>query len=145
MKPEVIDGGLAVDDRGSVLFVNDLSLKSFRRFYLISNHMAGFVRAWHGHKLESKVLVVVRGTMLIGAVQVDDWISPSRKAEVMRVVLSASKPSALSIPPGFANGSMSLTQDAQLLVFSNSSVEESQNDDYRFPADYWDIWTVEQR
>ena len=32
MKPEVIDGGLAVDDRGSVLFVNDLSLKSFRRF-----------------------------------------------------------------------------------------------------------------
>lgn len=145
MKPEIIEGGLAVDDRGSVLFANDLRISNYRRFYVINNHATGFVRAWHGHKYESKIFVPVRGTMLVGAVKIDHWGSPSKTSEVTRVVLSASKPCALSIPPGFANGSMSLTSDAQLLVFSSSSLEESLNDDYRYPADHWNIWSVEQR
>lgn len=145
MKPEIIEGGLAVDDRGSVLFANDLRISNYRRFYVINNHATGFVRAWHGHKYESKVFVPVRGTMLVGAVQIDHWGSPSKTSEVTRVVLSASKPCALSIPAGFANGSMSLTSDAQLLVFSSSSLEDSLNDDYRYPADHWNIWSVEQR
>ena len=45
--PRLIEGGLAVDDRGSVAFVNDFDLAVARRFYVVSNHSAGFVRAWH--------------------------------------------------------------------------------------------------
>lgn len=56
-----ISGGTAIDDRGKLQFINDLSLVGFKRFYLVQNHKQGFIRAWHGHKLEAKAVVVVRG------------------------------------------------------------------------------------
>jgi hypothetical protein len=40
---------------------------------------------------------------------------------------------------------MSLTDDAQLLVFSTTTLQESLNDDFRFHARHWDPWTVEER
>jgi dTDP-4-dehydrorhamnose 3,5-epimerase len=40
---------------------------------------------------------------------------------------------------------MSLTEDAKLIFFSTSTLEESKDDDFRYPARYWDIWTVAER
>jgi dTDP-4-dehydrorhamnose 3,5-epimerase len=40
---------------------------------------------------------------------------------------------------------MSLTPDAKLVFFSTATLEESRNDDYRFPARYWDVWQVDER
>jgi dTDP-4-dehydrorhamnose 3,5-epimerase len=144
-QPRLIDGGIAVDDRGSVSFVNEFGFEGIRRFYVIANHRAGFVRAWHGHRRESKYMTVVAGAALIAAVAIDDWEAPSKTAEVHRFVLSATKPAVLFIPPGYANGSMSLTEDARIVVFSTATVEESRGDDIRFDARYWDVWTVEER
>jgi dTDP-4-dehydrorhamnose 3,5-epimerase-like enzyme len=143
--PWLIQGGLAVDDRGSVSFVNDFGFGDVRRFYVITNHQAGFVRAWHGHRREGKYITVVSGSAVVAAVKVDDWDTPSVDSHVHRHVLSAERPAVLAIPPGYANGSMSLTADTRILVFSTSSLDEGRDDDVRFPARLWDVWTVEER
>jgi dTDP-4-dehydrorhamnose 3,5-epimerase len=142
---KLINGGLAVDDRGQVSFVNDFDFKDVKRFYMVSNHSAGFVRAWHAHKKEAKYVLVVKGAAVVGAVEIDDWDKPSKDAEVKRFVLSEKKPTVLYIPAGHANGFMSLTKDAQLMFFSTSTLEESLGDDIRYDARYWDIWSVEER
>jgi dTDP-4-dehydrorhamnose 3,5-epimerase len=143
--PRLIEGGLSVDDRGSVSFVNDFGFAGVKRFYMVTNHRAGFVRAWHAHRHEAKYVMVARGAALVGAVKVDDWETPDRASEVHRYVLSAHKPSVLHIPAGYANGFMSLTEDATLMFFSTSTVEESRNDDVRYDARHWDIWNVVER
>ncbi len=141
----LIEGGLAVDDRGSVSFVNDFDFAGVKRFYMVTNHRAGFVRAWHAHRREAKYVAVLQGAAIIGAVEIDNWDTPSRESKVYRYVLSARKPAVLYIPAGYANGFMSLTEDALLIFFSTASVEESRGDDVRYDARYWDIWQVIER
>lgn len=145
MKPEIIDGGIAVDDRGELIFANTFPLREYKRFYVIKNHAPQFVRAWHGHKREAKGIVVLEGSAIVGAVQIDDWGNPSDDLEVTRAVLTSKKPSVFRIPPGYANGIMTLTPGAIVLVFSSSPLEDSMGDDFRFPARKWDIWQVEER
>ena len=143
--PQLLAGNLAVDDRGQLAFVNDFAFEGVKRFYIVSNHRQGFIRAWHAHRHEAKYVTVVDGAALVGAVAVDDWDAPSRSAQVHRFVLSAIKPAVLFIPAGYANGFMSLTADAKLVFFSTSTLAESQGDDIRYDSRYWDIWTVVER
>ena len=144
-EPKLLEGGLAVDDRGELGFVNGFNFEGVKRFYSVVNHRAGFVRAWHGHKREAKYVMAVQGAALVGAVRIDDWANPSKGLQPARYVLSAHKPAALFIPAGYANGFMSLTGDAKLLFFSTSTLEESQGDDIRFDSRHWDIWSVAER
>ena len=143
--PVLMPGNLAVDDRGEVGFVNDFSFSGVHRFYTVANHRQGFVRAWHAHRREAKYVTVVEGAAIVAAVQIDDWDSPSRLLQPARHVLSGRKPSVLYIPPGYANGFMSLTADARLIFFSTATLEESAGDDIRYDARYWDIWHVSER
>ena len=145
LTPRLLLGDTAVDDRGEVGFVNDFDFSRVRRFYTVTNHGTGFVRAWHAHRHEAKYVLVIRGTALVGAVAIDNWEAPAKHSKVWRYVLSAHKPAILYIPPGYANGFMSLTEDAKVIFFSTATTEESRNDDVRFPARYWDIWTVDER
>lgn len=144
-EPTLTPGGLAVDDRGQLIFVNDFQLGSYRRFYVVSNHESGFIRAWHGHRFEAKAVTVLAGAAVVAAVEVDDWDAPSSDLRVHRYVLSAKKPSILEIPAGYANGFMTLTPDAIVCFFSSATLEESAADDIRFPARQWDPWHVEER
>ena len=143
--PYVIEGGLGVDDRGEVAFVNDFHFDSVKRFYMVSNHRAGFVRAWHAHHHEAKYVTVVQGAAIVAAVAIDNWEHPSKDAQVHRYVLSAQKPAVVYIPSGYANGFMSLTADTRLMFFSTSTLEESRGDDVRYDARYWDAWQVIER
>lgn len=90
-------------------------------------------------------MVAAAGAIVVGTVRIDDWERPSKQAKVQRFVLSAAKPEILHIPVGYANGSMSLTPDATLLVFSTATLEESHADDVHFDAHYWDPWHVVER
>jgi dTDP-4-dehydrorhamnose 3,5-epimerase len=144
-EPYIIDGGLAVDDRGELALVNGFYFNSVKRFYVVSNHKAGFIRAWHGHKKEGKYVIALSGAAIVGTVKVDNWEKPSPDLEAKRYVLSAKKPQILFIPPGYANGFMSLTPDLKLVFFSTSTLEESAKDDFRFDSRYWDIWSVVER
>jgi len=144
-EPYIFNGGLAVDDRGKIAFVNDFDFDSVKRFYMVSNHRQGFVRAWHAHKYEAKYVLAVEGVALVGAVKIDNWEKPSIDLPVERFVCSSQKPQVLYIPPGYANGFMSLTSDLKLMFFSTASLEESSDDDTRFDSRYWDIWNVVER
>ena len=96
MKPEIINGGLSVDDRGFVKFINDFSFENVKRFYHVSNHKRDFIRAWHGHNHEQKYVYVAKGTALVGAVNM-------QTEEMFKFILSDKKPGSLRIPNGFAN------------------------------------------
>jgi dTDP-4-dehydrorhamnose 3,5-epimerase len=144
-EPTLLSGGLSIDDRGEVGYVNGFDFAGVRRFYTVRNHRAGFVRAWHAHRRESKYVTVVSGAAVVGAVRIDDWARPSRTLPAVRHVLSAAQPKVLFIPAGHANGFMSLTDDTRLIFFSTSTLDESKQDDVRYDARYWDIWTIEER
>jgi len=145
IEPSLMQGNIGIDDRGSVSFVNDFRFEGVKRFYLVTNHRAGFVRAWHAHRKESKYVIVVEGAAVVAAVSIDDWDRPDRHATVHRHVLSATRPAVLFIPAGYANGFMSLTDDTRLIFFSTSSLEESRGDDIRYDARYWNPWEVAER
>ena len=143
--PRLIAGGVAVDDRGELGFVNDFDFAGVRRFYSVRNHRSGFVRAWHAHRNEAKYVSVLRGAAVVACVAIDDWAAPSRDAAVARFVLSDRKPSVLYIPAGYANGAMTLTDDAVLVYFSTATLEQSAGDDVRYDARHWDVWQIEER
>jgi dTDP-4-dehydrorhamnose 3,5-epimerase len=141
----LIRGDLAVDDRGEVGFVNDFVLTGVKRFYTVASHSAGFVRAWHGHRKETKYVTVVRGAMLICCVEVDDWSHPSPDLPIERYVLSEKTPAVLEIPAGHAHGTMSLTDGAKAIFFSTLALQDSLQDDFRFDARTWNPWSIRER
>ena len=143
--PRVIEGDLGIDDRGEVAFVNEFHFDGIKRFYVVTNHRAGFVRAWHAHRRESKYVTAVQGAAVVAAVPIDNWESPSKQAPMHRHVLSSRKPAVLCIPAGYANGFMSLTDDTKLCFFSTATVAESQGDDFRYDAWYWNPWDILER
>lgn len=144
-KPFIIDGDLSVDDRGELMFVNKFNMESVKRFYVVSNHKQGFIRAWHAHKIESKYVFIVNGTALISTVQIDDWENPSSSLQVDKFVLTSKKPSILYIPSGYANGFKTLSTYTKIIFFSTSTLKESIDDDYRFDAYKWNPWEIVER
>jgi dTDP-4-dehydrorhamnose 3,5-epimerase len=143
--PKLILGDVNIDDRGEVTYVNEFQFTGVKRFYVVSNHKTGLVRAWHAHRREAKYVMVINGAALVGAVAINDWNHPSKDTKVHRYVLSAHKPSVLYIPAGYANGFMSLTKNCKLMFFSTSTLDESTKDDVRFDSRFWDIWSVVER
>ena len=142
-EPRLMEGGLVADARGTIKFVNDFTFAGVKRFYIIETHEEGCVRAWHAHRYEAKYVAVVRGAAIVGAVRIEDWEKPPRDSTVHRYVLSASKPAILYIPGGFANGFKALTPEAGLVYFSTATLAESEVDDVRLEADYFDdAWAV---
>ena len=147
----ILDGGIATDDRGCVRFVNDFNFKGVKRFYQVENHKSGFIRAWHGHRDESKYVYVAKGSAMIGVVKMppthngEEIKSSAPQPTAKKFILSANKPQVLYIPKGFANGAMTLDENTIIQYFSTSSLEESLGDDIRFKHDKWDIWKPEYR
>jgi len=139
-KPEIIEGGLHADERGSVAFVNGFDLKKIRRFYTISHPDISVVRAWQGHKEEAKWFFCSKGAFNILLVKIDNLKNPSDDLNVMTFQLSENKPGVLAVPPGYANGFKAIEADSTLLVFSDKDLESSINDDFRFDKNLWYNW-----
>lgn len=134
----LINGGISVDDRGSVRFVNDFNFEGVKRFYQVENHDNNFIRAWHGHEKEGKYVYVASGSILIGVVNIET-------EEISKYVLSSLSPKILYIPPGFYNGFQTLEKNTKVLFFSTSTLEESLGDDIRQEYDRWNIWEKNYR
>ena len=139
------DGEITIDDRGELIFCNNFDMKKIKRFYHISNFSTPFVRAWHGHKIEDKYIMITKGSALIAAVQVDDWKSPSKSLNIKTFLLNDKKPKLLFIPGGHAHGYKTLLPDTRLVIFSTATLKESLKDDYRYEAYYWNPWKIKER
>lgn len=146
-KLKKIEGDLNVDDRGQVRYVNNFDFKGVKRFYQVENHQVDVIRAFHGHLKEAKFVYVSKGSIILCAVPLDNVENPDKKTPVERFILSAKKPTVVYIPPGYANGFKALENDSIVIFFSTANMSETQNDDYRFPHDYWgeNIWQCEFR
>ena len=135
----LIDGNVFVDDRGKLLFVNEFNFSGVKRFYTVTNHRRGFIRAWHGHNNEEKYVFVPQGTALVGIVSLNDF------DDVNKFILSSSQPRILHIPKGYANGFQTLEENTIVQFFSTSTLEESKGDDIRFHYELVDIWKEDFR
>ena len=139
MEVKLIPGGLHVDERGIVSFVNDFDFKGVERLYTIKAHKVGEPRGWIGHKREHKWFTALAGTLVVAVVAPGHWENPSRDLPVRRYALSALQPAILYVPPGHATTSIMLSEDALLGVFSSGRIENAADDDWRFPCNYWMI------
>ena len=139
MKPTITAGGNFSDHRGMVSYVNDFSFNGIERFYIISNSDAHPVRAWQGHKLDSKNFYCLSGSFRIHYVKIDDWEHPSKDLTIETVTLLASESKMLHIPAGYANAIESLESHSKLVSFSTLPLHNVSDDDVRYEANYWKL------
>jgi len=137
--PYLIQGGCHVDDRGAVSFVNGFDFQGVDRFYWIQAGQVNVLRGWVGHQREHKWFCVIHGEALVAVVRPDDWQAPRQDLPVERFLLSARSPAVLHVPPGHAAGSVNLTPDAILMIFSSGKIADAKIDDFRFPVNQWQI------
>ena len=152
--PTVVKGARAIDDRGTISFVNQFDFDGVKRSYIVRNHNSGFIRAFHGHHNEGKFVQVVQGTALFKIFKIGEYEKWDDGKEIrlfnrsfITKVLSEDDPSVFWIPPGFYNGFKTLTDDAIIQFFSTSTLEESSSDDVRLPWDRFgkEIWEEKHR
>jgi len=141
-EPELIEGGIFTDNRGSIAYVNDFLFEGVCRFYMISHPETDTIRAWQGHRIERKYFYVVKGAFVVAWVKIDNWKTPSLDLEAKSAVLSTRKSQILSIPAGYANGIKALESNSMVIIFSDMPVEESVAEKIRYnPEQYkWFNW-----
>ncbi len=135
----IIKGNQHKDPRGIIRFVNDFTFEGIKRFYTITHPDTSVIRAWQGHKRETKHFFVTKGSFLINWIEIDNWDNPSKNLNVNSKILKESESELLIVPPGHANGFKALEPDSTMMVFSDMLLEESERDDYRFPTEYWKL------
>ncbi len=141
---KIINGGIAYDDRGSVLFVNDFNFDNIKRFYQVENISKDVIRAYHGHEREGKYVFVSNGSAKIICAKMEnqELISPPSV-----FIVNSKKPVIIYVPAGFANGFKVLEEGTTIIFFSTSTLEESKGDDIRFNWDFFgkEIWETKNR
>jgi dTDP-4-dehydrorhamnose 3,5-epimerase len=125
----MIAGTIFADDRGVMLFNNNISLEGTERSYFMSGDK-GMIRAWHGHKLETKIIQCTNGRVRICAVNMD--LGRDDNVKTFYLVPNGN---AVIIPSGYYNGIQFLSDNSSIIVYSNTTLEESKNDDYRLAWD----------
>ena len=104
-----------------------------------NNPKKGTVRAWHGHKIEAKLVKVLKGEFVVCTIKIDNWESPNKGIESTKFTLNENS-GIVFIPPGYANGAINLVNESSIMYFSSLTLEDSKNDDYRFDSQYWNPW-----
>jgi dTDP-4-dehydrorhamnose 3,5-epimerase len=143
--------GKSIDSRGVLSFVNEVNFKDVKRVYMVENFSTDTVRAFHGHMVENKYVMVVKGSIILVTAEIHTRIvdpTQTKHLEVPTVgTVSDRDFRIVYIPAGNANGFRAIEQGTRVVFFSTSTVEESKNDDFRFPYDYFGkrIWEADNR
>ena len=142
LKPILIEGGIFKDDRGQLEFVNNFSLANIKRMYFSSNANTKIIRAWQGHKVESRWFYCLQGIVDVRLVAIDNWDNPSKKLKAQKFILKSNVPQVLFIPKGYVNGFKSIEADSKLMIFSDFLLNEVPNDEFRFDKNLWTDWNM---
>lgn len=134
-----IQGNSFYDERGVLNFFNNFDLSQIVRLYEIMPSDTHTIRAWQAHQNEKKWFYCNSGTFIVNLIKLDNFEKPSKDLVAEKFYLEAEKPSILEISGGYATGFKAVKENSKLLVFSNFSVEESKQDDYRYPVDTWKV------
>lgn len=143
-EPQLMEGGLHVDGRGSLAFFNTFPFAQIERFYVIRPARSREIRGWIGHRTDMKWFSAVEGELLIAVVQPEEWQASEEAAPVRSFRLSADRPQVLAVPPGNATAIVGITDHSGLLVFSTGCIENAPADSYRFPPERWPVNHMEE-
>lgn len=135
---EIITGGIHVDKRGEVSFVNSFDMTTVKRMYHLKHMDVDVIRAWQGHQIEHKWFFCTKGSWIINVIEVYDWTNPA-KSGINHMVfhLSETGSSVLSVPRGNVTGIKATKKDSRVMVYSDQELQASKDDDFRYPIDYW--------
>ncbi|NJO88260.1 MAG: hypothetical protein HC831_04265 [Chloroflexia bacterium] len=132
----LIQGNIHTDRRGRIQYFNEFDMSLIKRIYTIFPKI-GFIRAWQGHKIESKWFYCIKGSVCINTIKIDDWDTPNKDLVIQSFKLTSEDSQILEIKGGYANGIKALEEGTILSIFSNFTLEESKNDDFRFDLNTW--------
>ena len=138
--PFIIKGEKYIDDRGELNFFNDFDMSLIKRVYFTTHYKKNIVRAWQGHKIESRWFCCVNGSFIVKLIEIDNWDSPSNDLKVFEYKLTTNKQEILYIPNSYLNGFKALSEDSKLMIMSNYGFNEIQNDQVRFNQNKWTKW-----
>lgn len=138
MAIEKIKGSTFSDERGSLKFFNSFNMEQVKRFYEIKPSNIEIIRAWQGHVKEKKWFYCNAGEFRVNLAPLDSTGKPMADKKPESYILKDQEPIILSVPNGYASGFKATKEDSSLMVFSDSSLEDSTNDDFRFPLDQWE-------
>ena len=133
----LIKGNLHTDSRGILRYVNEFNFEGIKRFYTITHPNTNIIRAWQGHKKETKYFYVTKGSFLINWIELDNFENPAKNLIVQSKIFSDKQSEVLIIPPGHVNGLKALEPYSSILVFSDLTLEESNSDNFRWKLDYF--------
>ena len=138
----IIQGEIFRDARGRISSLNDFEFAGVNRVYFIHHPDVSVIRGWHGHKLEKKWFYCVRGAFVIGLIEIDDWVAPSRSLKPEIVHLSENDSRIICIPEGFASCIQAEQPDSTLMVLSGKTLRDAmaEPDSYRYDCNYWGSW-----
>ena len=125
--PVIIQPKAFKDDRGSLFAYNDFNFQDLgikRTFYI---NVVNF-RGWHGHQQENNWFKVCSGVLKVLLVKPDDWANPSFNISPKEYILKAEDHDILFIPAGYVSAIKPLQDNSTLQVFSDQSLQDSQND-----------------
>jgi dTDP-4-dehydrorhamnose 3,5-epimerase len=134
---KLIQGNVFKDERGGLKFFNSFQMSEIKRFYEISPADTSTIRAWQGHKEEKKWFYCNSGAFVVNLIKIDNFEKPSPELKADKYELSAEKPLILEISGGFASGIKATEKNSRLLVFSNFTLEESREDEFRYSPQTW--------
>ena len=137
--PEIITAEEFPDSRGILFAFNDFDMREVVRRYEILPAAEGAIRAWQAHKQEKKWFYCIAGSFHVALVKIANFESPATNPDVTNFHLRAEHPQILAIPGGYANGYRALEPNSRLIVYSNFTLSQSAEDDYRYPEEYWQV------
>ena len=69
MDPKIITGNRVFDNRGSLIFNNNLKFDNIKRFYIVHNYSKNFIRKWitstYNHLALIRIFAVEKSTVHI--------------------------------------------------------------------------------
>jgi dTDP-4-dehydrorhamnose 3,5-epimerase-like enzyme len=139
--PKLIPISVHRDERGELRYCNEFDLSSAKRFYSISFAKEEEVRAWQAHKIETKAIIPITGITKIVLVKIDNFETGDSN-HICEFQLDASNPNVLLVPGGYANGLQAKSENSSILIFSNLSLDEAKDDDFRFDKSCFYNWKL---
>lgn len=136
---ELITGGIAKDERGEILFVNEFDMSEVKRFYIIRNADINLIRGWRGHRIEKRWFYVLSGKFEFNIIEIDNWEVPSKTLPINKINVGAEDLRLLCMSAGFATAIRALEPNSELLVYADHLLNHASKDDYTWDLSYFEL------
>ena len=128
MEVTLYSGKVIKTPSGSIAFCNESDLRPVVRMYELSLEANNEIKAWQVHERESKWMRCTQGIIMVKTCNL-------KTLDVETYILDSNEFKWLTIPAGFANGIKPIKKGSKLLVGSDLSLIQAQNDNAKWPLE----------